>query len=80
MKQHIVVEVQNQEMAELLLQFLNALDFVASVQHGAVQPDEFAKETTITNSNQFFSYAGIWAGRDITARSIREKAWPRQSA
>jgi hypothetical protein len=45
---------------------------------------EEAKEVYLSHQNskklseEFFSYAGLWEGRDISAFSIRKQAWPRQ--
>ena len=78
MMQHIVVEVQDQEKAELLFALLNALDFVTFVSTEDVQDENATQKGTGDRTEEFFTYAGLWAERDITITSIRQQAWPRQ--
>jgi hypothetical protein len=68
--EQLIVQVENKEKAAALSEILSALDFVSSV--------EIIKEEVATpeKTEDFFSLAGLWENRDITAKSIRQKAWP----
>ena len=77
--QHIVVEVQDQEKARLLYEVLKALDFVTLVSTDDSQIEMLSHEEASTYSEEFFSYAGLWADREISLMSIRQQAWPRQN-
>lgn len=72
----IVVHVQDKAKARMLLELLAALDFVASVAAG----DAEAESAPQPEQLDFFSLAGIWQDRDITAESLRKQAWPRLQA
>lgn len=77
--QHIVVEVQDQEKARLLYEMLNALDFVTLISTDEPQTETISHEEASAYSEEFFSYAGLWADREISLSSIRQQAWPRQN-
>lgn len=73
--ERIIVQVKDKEKAKMLSEFLAALDFVSSVETGGA--GEFESDSgTAEGSLDFFSLAGLWAGRDISLGSIRQKAWP----
>lgn len=75
--EQIVIRVREKEKARMLLELLAALDFVSSIQTSEVENlDEgvAASEETL----DFFSFAGLGAGRDISLELIRQEAWPRQ--
>ena len=76
--QHIVIEVQDQEKAELLCEVLSALDFVTCITTDESQPENGYQKETPDRSEEFFSYAGLWTDRELTLTSIRQQAWPRQ--
>lgn len=63
------IRVKSPEKAKILSEFLSALDFVSSV--------EIIEEQTKTSEDMedFFSLAGLWENRSITAQSIRKVAW-----
>ena len=54
----------------MLSEILAALDFVSSVE--IIQEAAEISET----KEDFFSLASLWEGRNITAQSIRQEAWP----
>jgi hypothetical protein len=66
----LIIRVKNKEKATALLKILSALDFVSSV--------EIMKEKTASAGKieDFFLLAGLWENRDITAKSLRQEAWP----
>lgn len=72
--EEIVIQVKDKKKAQALKTFLKTLDFVESVtEPGTTQ------QTRQIQSNDFFSMAGLWAGRDITQENIRKEAWPQRT-
>jgi len=70
--EQITIQVKNKKKAQALIDFLKALDFIEEVT---------TKETALQargkiSDKDFFALAGLWAGRDVTLDSIRQKAWP----
>ena len=70
--EQITIQVKNKQKAQALIKFLKALDFIEEVT---------AREISLTqpsrvSAREFFALAGLWAGRDVTLDSIRQKAWP----
>lgn len=71
--EQITIQVKNKQKAQALMNFLRALDFIEEVTASdlpAFKPKGRASE------KDFFALAGLWAGRDVTLDSIRQKAWP----
>ena len=77
--ERIIVQVKDKEKAKMLSEFLAALDFVSSVETGEAGELE-ADSGTVEESSDFFALAGLWEGRDVSLKSIRQKAWPRQES
>ncbi len=75
--EQILIQVKSREKAKILLELLKALDFVELIESG-VEEELEVNVTSSPEQEDFFSMAGLWAGRDITVESIREQAWPRQ--
>ncbi len=71
----ILIRVKDRKKADLLMQFLKALDFVDSVSSADIPANEMVAERDVSSAD-FFALAGIWAGREITLSSVRKKAWP----
>jgi len=71
--EQIVIRVKDRKKAQSLLDFLKSLDFVESVTEKEMLTDEISDADGETD---FFALAGLWAGRDVSLTSIREKAWP----
>ncbi len=71
----IVVQIHDQYKALKFVEFLRAFDFVEIIQM------KNADEKIVQNRNNedFFSCAGLWANREVTADSLREQAWRRYS-
>jgi hypothetical protein len=75
--EQIVIQVSNKAKAQLLSELLRSLDFVETVAIGVV--GEKPKATAEPEAqDDFFSFAGLWEGRDISLELIRQQAWPRQ--
>jgi len=74
--EQIIIQVKDSRKARALVDFLQTLDFIESVdKSGRV----IAKKAKQTQSADFFALAGLWAGRDITLNAIRQKGWPGQA-
>jgi hypothetical protein len=71
--QQIVIQVKDKKKAQALKNFLQTLDFVESVTEPGVN-----RQGRQIKSADFFSIAGLWAGRDISQESIRKEAWPQR--
>ncbi len=66
--EQIIIRVPNREKARLVLEMLGSLDFVDVVREveNSLPP--------ATDDDAFFALAGIWAGRDVTQKSLRQQA------
>ena len=71
--EQIFIQVRDHKKANILLNFLKTLDYVESVSSSTL-PEK--QENSETNEAEFFALAGLWAGRDITQKSLRNQAWP----
>ena len=71
--ERIIIQIRDRKKARKLVDFLRALDFVENVSSTDLSlPDE----ATSNKASDFFALAGLWAERDVSLKSIREKAWP----
>ena len=70
--EQIIIKIKDKKKAKTLLDFLNSLDFIESV----IEKDLSIEKASADGENDFFSMAGLWAGRNVTLQSIREQAWP----
>jgi len=71
--EQITIRIKDKKKARTLVDFLKTLDFVEKVSSSDLpnlEDDEEKRE------DDFFALAGLWAGRDVSLKSIREKAWP----
>jgi len=66
----LVIQLDNEEKAKMLSDFLSELPYVSSVNISGEQP------ANDTDNNDFFALAGLWEDRDISQSSIRNNAWP----
>lgn len=76
--EQIVIQVKDKHKAKLLFELLTDLDFVNDVKTSEQEDGDNQTLTTTEQSLDFFSFAGLWANRDINLQSIHQKAWPRQ--
>jgi hypothetical protein len=74
--EQITIQVKDKQKARALKNFLQTLDFVETISS---QDRRVAKEKWQGDPATFFKLAGIWAKRDISLETIRQKAWPRHS-
>jgi hypothetical protein len=71
--EQITIQIKNKRKAQALLDFLKAMDFIEDVTaSGFAVP----KPKSTAGETDFFALKGLWAGRDISLESIRQKAWP----
>jgi hypothetical protein len=66
--EQLIVNIANPEKAQMLSEFLRALDFVNSVE---IREEKL----NISQEEDFFELAGLWENRDLTTESIRQEAW-----
>ncbi|GAK54965.1 hypothetical protein U27_01796 [Candidatus Vecturithrix granuli] len=76
--QHILVEVQDHEKAQLLYSVLQSLDFVIHISMDDQEILQHVQQDTVDRTEEFFSYAGLWSERDLSVTTLRQQAWPRQ--
>ena len=74
--EQITIRIKDRKKAQTLLDFLKSLDFIESVTERNITADEPASRA---NEKEFFALAGLWAGRDISLKTLREQAWPYRS-
>jgi len=70
--EQITIRIKDKKKARTLVDFLKTLDFVEKVSSSdlpSLEDDEKAQE------DDFFALAGLWAEREVSLKSIREKAW-----
>ena len=74
--QQIIIKIRARKKADALRNFLKTLDYVESVS-SLDYPE--TRPTSQADEAAFFALAGLWAGRDVTAESLRKKAWPERT-
>jgi hypothetical protein len=70
--EQITIQVNDRDKAQVLINFLKTLDFVENVSSA----DLLVADNGVSDTTDFFALAGVWAEREITLQSLREKAWP----
>ncbi len=68
--EQIILNIKDHSKLPLLLEFLQLFKFVEVQQKH--KPEKEAEPADI------FASAGIWKGRDISAKQIREEAWKKR--
>ena len=71
--EQITIRIKDKKKAKTLLEFLKSLDFVESVSQKDLSDE---KKSNGEREKDFFELAGLWMGRDISLKTIRERAWP----
>lgn len=69
----IILEIDDDAHAALMMEVLAALTFVRTVK-AIPAPLSGAEEAAV--SGDFFSLTGIWEGRDVSKECLRQRAWP----
>jgi hypothetical protein len=73
--EQITIRIRDRKKAQSLIDFLKSLDFIETITEKEL-PDESG---AVNEENEFFAMAGLWEGRDISLKTIREQAWPYRS-
>jgi hypothetical protein len=73
----IVIGVEDQSKAWILVEMLSSLNFVSSI-HVKKEKAKLTSRSPRRSSISFFDYAGLWEGRELDQTTLREKAWPRR--
>lgn len=68
----IVLTIKDKGKLSFLMELLKQFDFV-EVQQTSVK----SKPTAAEEDYDFFASAGLWKGKEIDAKELREKAWKR---
>lgn len=76
--EEIVVQLKDKAKAQLLSEFLMALDFVSSVKTSVEKTSKVSPKRQ-KKEEDFFALAGLWNNREVSLASLRKQAWPRQS-
>jgi len=71
--EQITIRIKDPKKAQTLLDFLKSLDFIESITENDQPADKFEVNDV---DKEFFALAGLWEGRDISLKTIRERAWP----
>ena len=67
----LVVQIHDHDKAVKLLEFLRAFDFVKIIHTDTTDEKIIQHEKTV----DFFSYAGLWANREMTVDTLRQQEW-----
>ena len=74
--EQITIRIKDRKKAQTLLDFLKSLDFIESVTERNISIDA---PVSAANEKEFFALAGLWTGRDVSLKTLREQAWPYRS-
>ena len=66
----VVIKISNNKNYEMFLNMLKHIDFV-----DIETTDTFVDKTENNKKNNAENLFGMWAGRDIDLKKIRNKAW-----
>lgn len=73
--EQITIRIRDRKKAQTLIDFLKSLDFVETITE-----KELSEESgDVNGENEFFAMAGLWEGRNVSLKTIREQAWPYRS-
>ncbi|MBN2746923.1 MAG: hypothetical protein JXR34_09365 [Bacteroidales bacterium] len=67
--QQLILKIKDSSKLSFLLQLINQLDFVE------LENVNMRKEQS---NHDLFKSAGLWANRDIDAKTLRQKSWNRE--
>jgi len=72
--EQVTVLIPNRDKAQLLIELLHSLDFIVDIQ--LISEETNGRPEKSETSENFFSLAGLWSGRDVSVESLRKQAWP----
>jgi len=67
--EQIIIRIKDRKKAQTLLDFLKSLDFIESVTEKDIPIES---SVNATDEKDFFALAGLWMGRDVSLKSLRE--------
>ena len=67
-QEQLILNIKDSSKLSFLIQLIKQFDFVEVAK---------VKKKKITAKNDFFSSAGLWAGREVNAQELRKQAWDR---
>ena len=79
---HRLIDSLPDALVTELLRFAEFLLFKLQRPELPTTGDDEDKQTPVeafVDSDEFFSYAGLWEGREVSQTTLRERAWPEQS-
>ncbi len=68
----VVLDIKNKSMKDRFLNFIATLDYV-DIKSNSMDLD--ISNDISPKEDKIDQFAGIWKDRDITIKSVREKAW-----
>jgi hypothetical protein len=71
--EQITIRIRDRRKARALETFLKSLDYIETI---STADSGKSKRGAGSQKGNFFALAGIWNGRNVTAASLRKKAWP----
>lgn len=75
----LVVQIRDHNKAVKFIEFLRAFDFVQIIQTNTTDETIAQDENNGEHPVDFFSYAGLWANREMTVNALRQQAWGQYS-
>ena len=72
--EQITLLIPNRDKAQLLIELLNSLDFIADIQ--LISEEMNGHSIDADGGESFLSLAGLWSDREISVESLRKQAWP----
>jgi len=69
----VTLKIKNKSKFQHFLTFIKDLDYVEVLRKESVKEKE-----DDDGENDFFALTGMWKDRDISAKDLRTKAWPKR--
>jgi hypothetical protein len=67
--EQLILNIKDSSKLSFLMQLIKQLDFVEVAKVRRKKTDA---------KHDFFSSAGLWAGREVNAKELRKQAWDRR--
>ncbi len=68
----VILDIKNESMKDRFLNFISTLDYV-DIKSNSMDLD--ISNDKSPKKDKIDQFAGMWKDRDITIKSIRDKAW-----
>lgn len=69
----VTLKIKNKSKFQHFLNYIKDLDYVE-----VLRKEPTKKKESTAAEDDFFSLAGMWENRDISAEELRAKAWPKR--